>query len=129
MALLYLDASALVKLAVRETESNALRSFLGRKRQLVASALVRTEVGRALLPFGADACKRAREVLDRIELVRINDRVLGVAGELEPQDLRSLDAIHLATARILGRVKVVVTYDDRMAKAARKLGFRVASPS
>ena len=129
MALVYLDSSALVKLAVREAESEALRRFLRGKKELVASSLARTEVGRALLPFGEQACQRGREVLDRIELVRVNDRVLNLAGELTPRDLRSLDAIQLATAQILLRVKIVVTYDGRLAKAAHDMGWKVVAPS
>ena len=129
MSLVYLDSSALVKLAVREPESAALRLFLRGKKELIASSLARTEVGRALLPFGEQVCKRGREVLERIELVRVSDRVLTLAGELTPPDLRSLDAIHLATAQILLRVKTVVTYDGRLAKAARDMGWNVVAPS
>jgi predicted nucleic acid-binding protein len=62
--------------------------------------------------------------------VRINNRVLDDAGSMQPEALRSLDAIHLATALLLGdAVGVVVTYDERMAEAARSLGFTVASPT
>ena len=107
MALVYLDSSALVKLAVRERESAALLRFLRGKRDLVASALVRTEVLRALLPFGAAALDRGREVLERVELVRVNARVLALAGSLLPPDLRSLDAIHLAIVQLVGGAPVV----------------------
>jgi predicted nucleic acid-binding protein len=68
-----------------------------RLRPLIASALARTEVTRALLPLGAEAVRRGQHVLARIDLLRINDRVLDAAGALLPADLRSLDAIHLAT--------------------------------
>jgi predicted nucleic acid-binding protein len=129
VALTYLDSSALVKLAVREPESAALVRFLRGKTELVASALARTEVARALLPLGAAASARGREVLERVELVRVNDRVLALAGTLLPPELRSLDAIHLATAELVGRVRVIVTYDDRMAAAARTMRWKVASPA
>ena len=126
----YLDSSAIVKLAVREPESTALRRFLRRRRPLVSSALSQTEVLRALLPFGAVALRRGRDVLTRIDLVRVNDRILGAAGGLLPPEMRSLDAIHLATARQLGSdLAWVVTYDDRMGAAARGLGLRVTAPS
>jgi len=59
----------------------------------------------------------------------VSDRVLILAGELTPPDLRSLDAIHIATAQILSRVKTVVTYDGRLAKAARDMGWKVVAPS
>lgn len=125
----YLDSSAIVKLAVREPESAALRRWLRRKRPLVSSALARTEVVRALLPAGEEAVGRGRAVLRGLDLLRVNDRVLETAGLLLPFALRSLDAIHLATARELGdELGALVTYDDRLAEAARALGHRVAAP-
>src|SRR5215472_6136074 len=96
----YLDSSAIVKLVVREPESTALRAYLRGRRPLVSSALARTEVARAVLGLGPAVARRAQEVLDRIELVRVNDRVLMAAGNLLPMDVRSLDAIHLATASL-----------------------------
>jgi predicted nucleic acid-binding protein len=126
----YLDASAIVKLAVAERESTALRRYLSRRRPLVSSALSRTEVLRALLPIGAEAARRAHEVLTRIDLARVNDRILLAAGTLAPAEMRSLDAIHLATALDLGSdLARVITYDERMAGAAQTLGLTVASPS
>jgi len=125
----YLDSSAIVKLAVREDESTALRAHLRRRRPLVSSALARTEVVRALLPLGDQAVRRGLDVLSTLDLVRISDRTLTVAGELQPAELRSLDAIHLATAQQFdAELNHVVTYDDRMAVAARALGLRVTAP-
>lgn len=127
--LTYVDSSAIVKLAVAEPESNALRRFLSRRRQLVTSALARTEVARALMPSGTEAVSRGEDVLRRIQLVRLNDRVLREAGRIEPAELRSLDAIHLASARQLGSsVRQIVTYDERMADAAMASGWLVAAP-
>ena len=126
----YLDSSAVVKLAVAEPESAALRQYLRRRRPYVASALARTEVARALLPFGPAVVRHGEEVLSRIELVRVSDRVLMLAGSLLPASLRSLDAIHLATAQLLGEdLARVVTYDERMAEAARAMGWRVVAPT
>jgi predicted nucleic acid-binding protein len=126
----YLDSSALVKLAVREPESEALRRYLRRRRPLVCSALARTEVARALLPLGLGAVRRGHDVLSRVDLVRINDRVLDTAGRLAPVELTSLDAIHLATVQQLGRdLATIVTYDEHMADAAAVLGWRVARPA
>jgi predicted nucleic acid-binding protein len=126
----YLDSSALVKLAVDEPESGALRRYLRRRRPLVSSALARTEVLRALLLEGDEGVARGRAVLGRVELVRVNDGVLNAAGVLLPPDLRSLDAIHLATARQLGPdLGRVVAYDDKMLDAAKRLGFKTASPA
>lgn len=125
----YLDSSAIVKLAIREPESAALRRYLRGKRPLVSSALARTEVLRALLPAGDEAVARGRSVLQRLDLVRVNDRVLNAAGVLHPHGLRSLDAIHLATAQQLGpELTALVTYDVRMVTAAKQLGHRIVQP-
>lgn len=129
MAATYLDSSAIVKLAVREPESPALRRYLRRRRPLVTSSLARTEVLRALLPGGDDAVASGRKVLTRLDLVRINNRVLDEAAALLPVEIRSLDAIHLATAGQLGQdLGALVTYDERMADAARHTGHRVVAP-
>jgi predicted nucleic acid-binding protein len=129
MAATYMDSSAIVKLAVREPQSDALRKYLRRRRPLISSAVARAEVLRALLPGGEPALASGRRVLDRVDLVRVNDRVLNLAGMLLPLELRSLDAIHLATATRLGAdLSDIVTYDDRMAAAARAMGYRVSSP-
>lgn len=126
----YLDPSAIVKLAVEEPESGALRRYLRRKRPLVSSALARTEVLRALLLEGDEGVARGRAVLASLDLLRVNDRVLNAAGTLLPDDLRSLDAIHLATAQGLGSdLARVVTYDKRMSEAARRVGLQTASPT
>jgi predicted nucleic acid-binding protein len=125
----YLDSSAIVKVVVREPESAALRRCLRRRRPLLSSTLARAEVLRALQPAGDSAVGRGREMLARIDLVRVNDRVLSQAGTMKPAALRTLDAIHLTTAGLLGaELRTVVTYDDRMADAAKRLGHRVASP-
>jgi len=126
----YLDSSAVVKLVIAEPESTALRQYLRRRRPLVSSALARTEVLRSLLPFGEMALARGRRVLRAMELIRLSDRVLEAAGTMLPPEVRSLDAIHLATAQQLGDdVGVVVTYDTRMAEAASKLGLNTRSPT
>lgn len=126
----YVDSSALVKLAVREPESQALRRHLARRRPLVCSALARVEVARALMALGPQVLQRGDDVLARIDLVRINDRVLRAAAALLPAELRSLDAIHLATAQQFGgELHRIVTYDNRMAIAAETLGWRVEKPS
>jgi predicted nucleic acid-binding protein len=127
---IYLDSSAIVKLAVTEKESPALRRYLRRRAPVVVSALARTEVARALLPLGSAAVERGHDVLSRIELIRVSDRILLDAGSLLPAQLRSLDAIHLATMRQLGgSLRRVVTYDSRMAAAVSAMGMTTVAPA
>ena len=119
-----------MKLAVAERESPALRRYLRGLAPLVVSALARTEVARALLPLGLAAVERGHDVLTRIELIRVTDRILLEAGSLLPADLRSLDAIHLATMRQLGEsLRRLVTYDNRMASAALELAIATVAPT
>lgn len=126
----YLDSSAIVKLVVAEPESGALRRYLRRRKPYVSSALARAEVARAVLGFGPAGQTRADAVLARIDLVRISDKLLQAAGALLPDDLRTLDAIHLAAAQRIGAdLARVVTYDVRMTAAAEHLGIDVAAPA
>jgi hypothetical protein len=125
----YVDSSAIVKLAVAEPESAALRRYLRRRRPLVSSALAKAEVARALLPLGESAVRRGHQVLARLELVRVSDRILAAAGALRPVELRTLDAIHLATALELGSdLARIVTYDERMLVTAEAIGCPTAVP-
>jgi uncharacterized protein len=121
-----------VKLVQREAESDTLRRFLRRHRtdQLVTSALARVEVVRALLAGGPAALAQARRQLSRVDQVLLSTELLDSAATLAPNvQLRSLDAIHLASAQLVGRELVaVVTYDRRMADAARDLGLAVETP-
>lgn len=129
MAATYLDSSAIVKLVIDESQSAPLRRHLRRRGPLASSALARTELLRAILDEGDAGLARGRDVLRRINLVRVNDRVLNAAGALLPSELRSLDAIHIATALQLGEdIRQLVTYDERMLLAAQALGLRTASP-
>ena len=124
----YLDSSAIVKLVVREPESQALRRYL-RGRRVISSALARAEVARAVMPLGETALRRVRDVLARIDLVRIDDKVLTLAAAMEPSSLRTLDAIHLATASLFGTTLAgIVCYDVRMARAAEARDWAVTAP-
>jgi len=124
----YLDSSAIVKLVVREPESAGLSRYL-RRRHVASSALARTEVARATLALGTAVQQRVQAVLASIDLVRVNDRILADAGSLLPFELRSLYAIHLATAALFSStLAVVVTYDARMALAAKALRMKVVTP-
>ncbi|MEW6323537.1 MAG: type II toxin-antitoxin system VapC family toxin [Acidobacteriota bacterium] len=127
--MVYLDASALVKLVVAEAESGALRRYLRGRPGRASSALAKVEVIRAVRAHGAPAVTRARQVLRRIDLIHLDDELLEDAATLDRGVLRSLDAIHLASARTLGdELEAVVTYDARMATAAERLGLQVDTP-
>lgn len=127
----YLDSSAFLKLVVAEDESAALVRALERWPERAAAALLRTEVSRALRRSGHQhSLPKARRMMRRIHLIQIDDQVLDRAGELEPIELRSLDAIHLAAALELGAdLGVVVTYDLRLRAAAEGHGLEVVAPS
>ena len=130
---LYLDSSALVKLVQREAESAALRRYLRLHSGdvHVSSALARTEVVRAVARGGAPAVAHARRVLGRVHQVDVTRRVLDGAASLSPGSLlRSLDAIHLTTANLVGPdLRALVTYDSRMAGGAAALGITVEAPA
>jgi predicted nucleic acid-binding protein len=129
-AAVYLDSSAIVKLVVEEGESRALTRHLRDHPSRVSCALARVEVIRAVRPHGAAAVGRAGRLLARISLLRIDDVLLDAAAALEGTALRSLDAIHLAAAQAFGdELAEVVTYDHRMAHAARRFGLTVSAPA
>lgn len=126
---IYLDSSALVKLAVEEPETAALRRHRRHRGPRVSCAIGWVEVVRAVRRHRSGTAATARAVLAEIDLVAVDDALLNAAAELPPPDLRSLDAIHLAAALSLGRgLAELVTYDSRMAAAAASLGLPVASP-
>jgi uncharacterized protein len=129
-AAVYLDSSALVKLVVAEAESDALIAYLRDRPTRASCALARVEVVRAVRPHGEPASRRARQLLDRISLLRLDDVLLEAAAALAGSTLRSLDAIHLAAAQALGdSLAEIVTYDHRMAGAAQGAGLAVNAPS
>lgn len=130
MKALYLDSSAFIKVAVEVPESTALRLFLSeRQSRRTSSTLLRAEALRAVRHLGSGAMATVREGLRRVDLIGIDDRILDAAGMLEPRILRTLDAIHLATALSLGDdLAEIVTYDERMTEAARLLGLPTISP-
>ena len=127
--MVYLDSSALVKLVIAEPESSALRRYLGDEPERAACALARVEVLRAVRGHGSAALTRARRLLQRLNLVPIDDELLDAAAALDPRVLRSLDALHLAAAQLFGdELTAVVTYDRRMAAAAGLVDLTVAAP-
>ena len=131
MSLYYLDTSAALKLLVEESHSLAFATFYDEHSDddWVSSALLRIELVRAVTRTLPALLPDARELLMAFDYVSIDDDIVD-AGANEPERaLRSLDSIHLATAHALGSdVTAVVTYDDRLAHAARTAGMSIVSP-
>lgn len=128
---LYLDSSALVKLVLPEPESAALLALLPDWEAHVSSAIASVEVPRAARRASAseDVARRAAQVIRGVHLVTVDDEILEIASSLEPPVLRSLDAIHLASALVLQPdLGAVVAYDVRLAEAARRRGMEVLTP-
>jgi uncharacterized protein len=119
-----------VKLPLREAEHSALRRELARWPGQVSSALIRVEATRGCARYGAKYVRRAEQAVARLALIPVDDDVLRAAAELDPPALRTLDALHLATALSLGaELGVLLTYDHRMLAAARAAGLRVDAPT
>jgi len=127
----YLDTSAFVKLLMVEDESDALRRRLERWPVRASSTLLRVETVRALRRSGNDhLVGQARRLFHTVHLVRMDEPLLDRAGDLDPAGLRSLDAVHLATALALGTdLGTLFTYDGRLREAAESCGLEVAAPS
>jgi predicted nucleic acid-binding protein len=120
----YLDSSALVKLVLSEPESPALNRFLAVRHVRASSALARVEVIRAVRTQSMLPLRKTHTLLDSLSLVALDDAILRSAATIEPLSIRSLDAIHLASALSLGPgLEALVTYDRRMDEAARFLGI------
>ena len=128
--MIYLDSSAVVKLVRREAETNALRTWLAvNAAPLVSSALVRTETARALTRSDPAAIAVLPSVLALVHQRSVTDDLLDVAGRYADPHLRSLDAIHLATAEELrSAISWFVAYDKRLSDAAQARGLRVCMP-
>lgn len=126
----YLDTSAFLKLIVTEAESTALQRYLRRWPSRVSAAPVRTEAIRSLRRAGHDnLVSPARRLLNAMRLIRLDEPLLDRAAGLDPRQLRSLDALHLAAALTIGSdLGVFLTYDERLRDAAREVGITVDAP-
>lgn len=130
--MIYLDSAAVVKLVHAEAESQALRDWLGDRSSLgwVSSALVEVETVRALARHAPEAVGRLPLIFDLMVLVEISPEVRALAQRVMPPAVRTLDAIHLATAlRMSDQLTSLVTYDRRLADAATVAGLTVDSPA
>lgn len=125
----YLDASALVKLVLKEPGHDDLRSYLDGRNSRATSVISEVEVPRAVArATGADPSEVSL-LLQGVIVLHLESAVTLAAARLQPLTLRLLDAIHLASAVDLGEdLADFVTYDRRLADAARSLGLRVVSP-
>ena len=129
--MIYLDSSALVKLAMTEPESAALARWLTERadQPLVSSALYRAEVPRAVWRAEPGALPRSYKVIKRVARVALSADVLDNSATLPPPELSPAQAIHLASALAVKRdLTAFVTYDDHLLAAAKDAGLPVASP-
>ena len=132
--MIYLDTAALVKLVRAEAESPALVAWLNARRAepLVASALVEIELPRALRRSEPGVLGGVAAVIARLHRVEIDTAVRATVGAYPDPALRSLDAVHLATADLMlaagHALSAFVTYDKRLAEAAQHAGLPVAAP-
>ena len=124
----YIEASALLKLAVEEEDSPAVRRWFARHRPCWSSQLLATEAHRSAMRLGV-APGIIAELLDSVSLILRAASTLELAGRLGPVDLRCLDAVHLAAAGEIGpELERVVTYDHRVVFGAAAAGFPVIQP-
>lgn len=134
MSVCYLDASAMVKLIVREPESEALRDYLREVpgtgvTALCSSRLGYTEVIRALRRRAPELLVAGREFLRGVHWLGVTDSISERAAGLDPTKLRTLDSLHLATALVeASLLRHVVVYDTRLAEACRHAGLEVVAP-
>ena len=130
-AVIYLDSSALLKLVHPERETPALREWLESQQgdPVVSSVLARIEVTRACRHYTEAARAEAAGMLAGLDVIPVSDEVVSVASEVGEPTLRSLDAIHLASAlAIRAELSSVCVYDRRLLAAAESSGLAVASP-
>jgi len=127
----YIDTSALAKLVIGEPETSALQIwFASADSGPISCDLARTELLRVVRRAAPDRVVRAREVLDSVTLIEVTTAVFEDAGLLDPTILRTLDAVHLAAALVLGDdLEGMVTYDEQLAEAALANGVAVIAPS
>jgi uncharacterized protein len=129
--LIYIDSAAAVKLIHPEAESKALQAWMLDRvdDQLVSSTLLEVEAHRAIRRVAPHRVAMVAPFLAEIHRIDMDVAIRGVAAGLNAPHLRSLDAIHLATAMQFGTViDHFVTYDKRLLSAAAAMGFPTASP-
>lgn len=131
MSVFYVDTSAALKLLVDESHSRAFAQFydMHATAAWVSSTLLRVELMRTVMRALPVAAPAARELLLAFDYVSIDEQVIEAATNEPDPLLRSLDAIHLATARSFGPdLDGIVTYDDRLSSAATASGLSILTP-
>lgn len=128
--LIYADTSALVKLVQDEKESTGLREWLaGHKPVVVTSDLTTTELLRVCRTAAPDALPQVMKMLTGLLRIPLSPSLCRSAGVSVPLPLKSLDALHIATAMLLGEeIQGVLTYDRQMIKGAHAVGLTTFSP-
>lgn len=136
VGIIYADTSAIVKLVVREAETDAMTEAATDWERVATSEITTIELPRAIKRARADGRAQVAddrtmlELLAALEIVSLSDDVRAGAAAAEPPELRTLDAVHLASALTLGpSVDAIATYDDRLERAARSAGLRTVRPS
>lgn len=125
----YADASALLKLVVADAESLALHRWYVEAERVVTSRIGIVETYRASSRHLHDSDHRDH-LIGELDVIELDSSIAREAGRIEPPGIRTLDAIHLASAlRLLPDLDAFVTYDDRLADAARALGLPVVRPA
>lgn len=119
-----------MKLPLQEAEQGALLAELVKWDGYVSSSLLGVEAIRACERYGKGYAADARSFLMDVSLLPLEDAILTEAASIEPVKLRSLDAVHLATAlSIQDEIGVFITYDQRLGQAAAGQGLVVTRPS
>ena len=129
--MIYLDSSALLKLLIEEPESAALERWITAQAgaPVVTSALAKVEVLRACGRLNAEALPAATALLAELDLIPLTTDVVDQAAEVGGPLLRSLDAIHLASALSIGaELAAFVGYDHRLLEAASAAGLEAVTP-
>lgn len=128
----YFDSSAIAKLFLPEQESQAFRDFFegtNEPRMRFSSRLAETELLRLAHRYDPDVVSKVQETLKSISLASVDGFTFKQAGSILPgTSLRTLDAIHLATATRFPDLEAIVTYDSRMIQSAESLGIKTLSP-
>jgi uncharacterized protein len=124
----YVDASALVKLIADEPGSTAMHRWFVETERLLTSRIGAIETRRAAARVAHEA-GRVDAVLEPVELIELDQAIADRAAGAGPVGLKTLDAIHLCTALEIGPIDAFVTYDDRLAEAARLIGLPVVRPA